>query len=218
MAIHREGYRIIAVGFIILLLVNIIAGIMWPEKSFLKWMVLLLSLSLYVFILFFFRLPSRQLQPDPGLIYAPADGKVVVIEETVENEYFKDQRLQISIFMSPFNMHSNRYPVSGSVKQVYYHPGKYMVAWHPKSSELNERSSVVIETENGTEILVRQIAGAVARRIVTYAKPGQKVTQGGELGFIKFGSRVDVFLPLGTEIEVPILQHVKANKSIIAKI
>ncbi|MBK7480529.1 MAG: phosphatidylserine decarboxylase family protein [Bacteroidales bacterium] len=218
MAIHREGYKIIAVGFIILLIINIIAGIMLPDKSFLKWMVLLLSLSLYVFILFFFRLPSRQLQPDPGLIYAPADGKVVVIEETVENEYFKDQRLQISIFMSPFNMHSNRYPVSGSVKQVYYHPGKYMVAWHPKSSELNERSSVVIETENGTEILVRQIAGAVARRIVTYAKPGQKVTQGGELGFIKFGSRVDVFLPLGTEIEVPILQQVKANKSIIAKI
>ena len=218
MAIHREGYKIIAVGFIILLIINIIAGIMLPDKSFLKWMVLLLSLSLYVFILFFFRLPSRQLQLDPGLIYAPADGKVVVIEETVENEYFKDQRLQISIFMSPFNMHSNRYPVSGSVKQVYYHPGKYMVAWHPKSSELNERSSVVIETENGTEILVRQIAGAVARRIVTYAKPGQKVTQGGELGFIKFGSRVDVFLPLGTEIEVPILQQVKANKSIIAKI
>lgn len=218
MAIHREGYKIIAVGFIILLIINIIAGIMLPDKSFLKWMVLLLSLSLYVFILFFFRLPSRQLQPDPGLIYAPADGKVVVIEETVENEYFKDQRLQISIFMSPFNMHSNRYPVSGSVKQVFYHPGKYMVAWHPKSSELNERSSVVIETENGTEILVRQIAGAVARRIVTYAKPGQKVTQGGELGFIKFGSRVDVFLPLGTEIEVPILQQVKANKSIIAKI
>ena len=218
MAIHREGYKIIAVGFIILLIINIIAGIMLPDKSFLKWMVLLLSLSLYVFILFFFRLPSRQLQPDPGLIYAQADGKVVVIEETVENEYFKDQRLQISIFMSPFNMHSNRYPVSGSVKQVYYHPGKYMVAWHPKSSELNERSSVVIETENGTEILVRQIAGAVARRIVTYAKPGQKVTQGGELGFIKFGSRVDVFLPLGTEIEVPILQQVKANKSIIAKI
>ena len=218
MAIHREGYRILAIGFIILLLVNIIAGIAWPDNNLLKWMVLLFSLSFYVFILFFFRLPSRHLEPDPGLIYAPADGKVVVIEETLENEYFKDQRLQISIFMSPFNMHSNRYPVSGSVKLVNYHPGKYMVAWHPKSSELNERSSVVIETENGTEILVRQIAGAVARRIVTYAKPGQNVTQGTELGFIKFGSRVDVFLPVGTEIEVPILQQVKANKSIIAKI
>jgi phosphatidylserine decarboxylase len=218
MAIHREGYRILAIGFIILLAVNIITGLAWPDDTLLKWMVMLISLSLYVFILFFFRLPARHLQPDPGLIYAPADGKVVVIEETMENEYFKDQRLQISIFMSPFNMHSNRYPVSGSVKQVNYHPGRYMVAWHPKSSELNERSSVIIETENGTEILVRQIAGAVARRIVTYARPGQKVTQGGELGFIKFGSRVDVFLPVGTEIEVPILQQVKANKSIIAKI
>lgn len=218
MAIHREGYRILAIGFIILLAVNIITGIAWPDDTLLKWMVMLISLSLYLFLLFFFRLPARHLQPDPGLIYAPADGKVVVIEETMESEYFKDQRLQISIFMSPFNMHSNRYPVSGSVKLVNYHPGKYMVAWHPKSSELNERSSVVIETENGTEILVRQIAGAVARRIVTYAKPGQKVTQGGELGFIKFGSRVDVFLPVGTEIEVPILQQVKANKSIIAKI
>jgi phosphatidylserine decarboxylase len=143
---------------------------------------------------------------------------VVVIEETMENEYFKDTRLQISIFMSPFNMHSNRYPVSGRIKYVKYHSGNYMVAWHPKSSELNERSSIVIKTESGTEILVRQIAGAVARRIVTYAREGDQVTQGGELGFIKFGSRVDVFLPVGTEVEIPILQHVKANKSIIAKI
>ncbi len=218
MAIHKEGYRILAIGFVILVLINLITAIAWPSDTLLKWMILLFSLTFYVFILFFFRLPSRHLEPDPGLIYAPADGKVVVIEETIENEYFRDQRLQISIFMSPFNMHSNRYPVSGSVKMVNYHPGKYMVAWHPKSSELNERSSTVIVTENGTEILVRQIAGAVARRIVTYAKPGQKVIQGGELGFIKFGSRVDIFLPLGTEIEVPILQQVKANKSIIAKI
>jgi len=120
--------------------------------------------------------------------------------------------------MSPFNVHSNRYPVSGRIKYVRYHPGKYMVAWHPKSSELNERSSIVIETKDGTEILIRQIAGAVARRIVTYAKPDQEVLQGDELGFIKFGSRVDVFLPVGTEIEIPILQQVKANKSIIAKI
>ena len=218
MAIHKERYRIVAIGFVILVLINLITAIAWPSDTLLKWMILLFSLTFYVFILFFFRLPSRHLEPDPGLIYAPADGKVVVIEETIENEYFRDQRLQISIFMSPFNMHSNRYPVSGSVKMVNYHPGKYMVAWHPKSSELNERSSTVIVTENGTEILVRQIAGAVARRIVTYAKPGQKVIQGGELGFIKFGSRVDIFLPLGTEIEVPILQQVKANKSIIAKI
>ncbi len=120
--------------------------------------------------------------------------------------------------MSPFNVHSNRYPVSGRIKYVRYHPGNYMVAWHPKSSELNERSTIVIETSGGTEVLIRQIAGAVARRIVTYAKENQDVMQGDELGFIKFGSRVDVFLPVGTEIEVPILQHVKANKSVIAKI
>jgi len=218
MAIHKEGYKILAIGFIVLLVLNIISGIIWSDNSLLRWTFGILSLLLYVFILFFFRLPARNLDPDPGLIYAPADGKVVVIEETVETEYFKDTRLQISIFMSPFNMHSNRYPVSGNIKYVNYHPGHYMVAWHPKSSELNERSSIVIETENGTEILIRQIAGAVARRIVTYAKKDQKVTQGDELGFIKFGSRVDIFLPLGTEIEVPILQQVKANKSIIAKI
>jgi phosphatidylserine decarboxylase len=218
MAIHKEGYKILAVGFIILLLLNIVVDIIWSDSSLVKWTVVILSLLLYVFILFFFRLPARNLDPDPELIYAPADGKVVVIEETVENEYFKDNRLQISIFMSPFNVHSNRYPVSGTIKYVKYHPGNYMVAWHPKSSELNERSSIVIETEKGTEILIRQIAGAVARRIVTYAKKDQTVTQGDELGFIKFGSRVDVFLPLGTEIEVPILQQVKANKSIIAKI
>ena len=218
MAIHKEGYKILVVGFVILLLLNAAAGIIWSENSLVKWAFLVFSLIMYVFILFFFRLPVRNLEPDPGLIYAPADGKVVVIEETVEKEYFGDSRLQISIFMSPFNMHSNRYPVSGKVKYVCYHPGNYMVAWHPKSSELNERSSIVIETEEGEEILIRQIAGAVARRIVTYAKKDQMVTQGDELGFIKFGSRVDIFLPLGTEIEVPILQHVKANKSIIAKI
>ena len=218
MAIHREGYKILAFGLVILIILNIASMIIWSDNSLAKWIFLLCSVLLYVFILFFFRLPVRHLEPDAGLIYAPADGKVVVIEETDENEYFRDKRLQISIFMSPFNMHSNRYPVSGRVKYVNYHSGDYMVAWHPKSSELNERSTIVIETEKGVEILVRQIAGAVARRIVTYAKVGQKVTQGGELGFIKLGSRVDIFLPLGTEIEVPILQQVKANKSIIAKI
>ncbi len=218
MSIHKEGYKILTVGFVILLILNILVGIIWSDNVLVRWTFLFLSVLLYVFILFFFRLPVRKLDPDPGLVYAPADGKVVVIEETLEMEYFKDTRLQISIFMSPFNVHSNRYPVSGRVKYVSYHPGHYMVAWHPKSSELNERSSIVIETKGGEEILIRQIAGAIARRIVTYAKEGQDVMQGDELGFIKFGSRVDVFLPLGTEIEIPILQQVKANKSIIAKI
>lgn len=218
MGIHREGYKILISGFLILLIINVLAGIFIREQVLVRWIFGIGSLALYVFLLFFFRLPARHLEPDPGLIYAPADGKVVVIEETQENEYFKDKRLQVSIFMSPFNMHSNRYPVSGRIKYVEYHPGNYMVAWHPKSSELNERSTIVIETAGGTEILVRQIAGAVARRIVTYAKANQEVKQGDELGFIKFGSRVDIFLPLGTEIEIPILQQVKANKSIIAKI
>jgi phosphatidylserine decarboxylase len=218
MAIHKEGYKILAVGFTFLLIINVVAWIIWSDNSLVKWIFLVSSTLLLFFLLFFFRIPVRQLDPDPELIYAPADGKVVVIEETFENEYFKDTRLQISIFMSPLNMHSNKYPVSGHVKYVDYHSGNYMVAWHPKSSELNERSTIVIETEKGTEILVRQIAGAIARRIVTYSKVGQKVTQGDELGFIKFGSRVDIFLPLGTEVEVPILQQVKANKSIIAKI
>jgi phosphatidylserine decarboxylase len=218
MSIHREGYKILAFGFIILLLINILVNIFLADNILVKWIFGIGSLMLYIFLLFFFRLPARSLEPVPGLIYAPADGKVVVIEETVEKEYFKNMRLQVSIFMSPFNMHSNRYPVSGHIKYVGYHPGHNMVAWHPKSSELNERSTIVIETVDGTEILVRQIAGAVARRIVTYARENQEVKQGDELGFIKFGSRVDIFLPVGTEVEIPILQQVKANKSIIAKI
>jgi phosphatidylserine decarboxylase len=218
MSIHKEGYKILGFGFIALLLLNIIIIVFWGDIEILKWGFLVLSFMLYVFLLFFFRWPERVLEPDPGLIYAPADGKVVVIEETDENEYFKDVRLQVSIFMSPFNVHSNRYPVSGKVKFVRYHPGKNMVAWHPKSSELNERSSIVIETSEGKEILIRQIAGAVARRKVTYAREDQEVLQGDELGFIKFGSRVDIFLPVGTELEIPILQQVRANKDIIAKI
>jgi phosphatidylserine decarboxylase len=218
MSIHKEGYKILIYGFIILLLLNVLVNIFLTDQILLKWLFLAFSLTIYVFFLFFFRLPARELEPDPGLVYAPADGKVVVIEVAEEKEYFKDKRLQVSIFMSPFNMHSNRYPVSGHIKYVGYHPGNYMVAWHPKSSELNERNTIVIETKPGTEILIRQIAGAVARRIVTYAKENQDVLQGDELGFIKFGSRVDIFLPLGTEIEIPILQQVRANKSVIARI
>jgi len=218
MSIHKEGYKILAFGFITLLILNIIVNIIWIDIELVRWAFIICSLMLYIFILFFFRLPARTMEPDPRLIYAPADGKVVVIEETLENEYFKDMRLQVSIFMSPFNMHSNRYPVSGRIKYIGYHPGRKMVAWHPKSSELNERCTIVIETKEGTEIMIRQIAGTIARRIVTYAKENMDVLQGDELGFIKFGSRVDVFLPAGTEVEIPILQQVKANKSIIAKI
>lgn len=216
--IHKEGYKILAFGLIGLLILNIAANIIWADLGIVRWAFFVCSFLLYIFLLFFFRLPIRYFEPDPGLIYAPADGKVVVIEETMENEYFKDMRLQVSIFMSPFNMHSNRYPVSGKIKYVCHHPGQNMVAWHPKSSELNERSTIVIKTVEGTEVMVRQIAGAVARRIVTYARENTDILQGDELGFIKFGSRVDIFLPIGTEVEIPILQQVKANKSIIAKI
>ena len=216
--IHKEGYKILGYGLIILLVLNLVVDFAWPDLVLLKWGFFVCSFLLYIFLLFFFRLPIRAFEADPGLIYAPADGKVVVIEETMENEYFKDMRLQVSIFMSPFNMHSNRYPVSGRINYVCYHAGQNMVAWHPKSSELNERSTVVVKTEDGTEVMIRQIAGAVARRIVTYARENVTVSQGDELGFIKFGSRVDIFLPLGTEVEIPILQQVKANKSIIAKI
>jgi phosphatidylserine decarboxylase len=216
--IHKEGYKILAYSLITLLILNIIVNIIWADQGIVKWAFFICSFMIYIFLLFFFRLPKRSFETDPGLIYAPADGKVVVIEETMENEYFKDMRLQVSIFMSPFNMHSNRYPVSGKVQYVCYHPGQNMVAWHPKSSELNERSTIVIKTNTGTEVMIRQIAGAVARRIVTYAKENVDVHQGDELGFIKFGSRVDLFLPIDTDIEIPILQQVKANKSIIAKI
>lgn len=218
MSIHKEGYKIIAVVFLILAVLNIISALRWPEIELLKWMLLGASVLFFVFIVMFFRLPAREIELDPLLIYAPADGKLVVVEETIEKEYFNDLRVQVSIFMSPFNMHSNRYPVSGKVKYVNYHAGKKIVAWHPKSSELNERSTVVVESENGTEILVRQIAGAVARRIVTYSKKGDIVRQGDEFGFIKFGSRVDIFLPAGTEIEVPLFEEVRANRTVLAKI
>lgn len=218
MSIHREGYKILIFGFILLILFNVLLWILLPGNMAVRWIAVIFSLIMYTFLLFFFRLPVRRLDPDPGLVYAPADGKVVVIEETEEKEYFNDLRLQVSIFMSPFNMHSNRYPVSGKVKYVEYHAGNYMVAWHPKSSELNERSTIVIETASGKEVLIRQVAGAVARRIVTYARLSDNVRQGDELGFIKFGSRVDIFLPVGTEVEIPVLQQVKANKSIIARI
>jgi phosphatidylserine decarboxylase len=218
MSISKEGYKILIYGFLILLALNAGVEIGLNGHILFKWIFLLLSLMFYVFILLFFRLPVRYLEPDHGLVYSPADGKVVVIEETEEKEYFRDSRLQVSIFMSPFNMHSNRYPVSGRIKYVSHNPGKNMVAWHPKSSDSNERSTVVVETPDGKEILIRQIAGAMARRIVTYSKIDQEVKQGDELGFIKFGSRVDLFLPAGTEVEIPILQQVRANKSIIARI
>jgi phosphatidylserine decarboxylase len=216
--IHREGYKIIIAVFIMLVLINAAALTIWPELHILHYLLMAASLIFFSFIVLFFRTPARKLVPDPLLIYAPADGKIVVIEDTFEKEYFKDNRLQISIFMSPFNMHSNRYPITGTVAYANYQAGKKYHARSPKSSELNERSSVVVKSENGTEILIRQVAGAVARRIVTYSKKGESVRQGDELGFIKFGSRVDIFLPESTEIDVQMFEQVRASRTIIAKV
>ena len=178
--------------------------------------VIIASLLLWLFILRFFRDPKRDV-PREGFIYAPADGKVVVIEETTESEYFKDERIQVSIFMSVWNVHINWYPAAGELSYYQYHPGKYLVARHPKSSTLNERNTLVIKTTRGTEMLIRQIAGIVARRIISYAAPGKSVKLGDEMGFIRFGSRVDIFFPVGTEILVKPGQHVRGLITPLAK-
>ena len=216
--IHREGYKFIAGALVVLAGLNTAGWLIWPGPMLYHYLGFGASLILFVFIVMFFRAPSRPLEPDPLLIYAPADGKIVVIEETYEKEYFRDNRLQISIFMSPFNMHSNRYPISGTVTWTQYQPGRKFHARSPKSSEMNERSSVVVTSESGTEILVRQVAGAVARRIVTYSKKGDRVHQGDELGFIKFGSRVDIFLPTGTAVDVQVFEQVRASRTILARV
>jgi len=214
MKIHKEGIMIILVAFFLVTSLNLL--IYWLiHNTWLQSFMVIASVVLFLLVVWFFRNPSRSVVPNDSLILSPADGKVVAIEEVIENEYFKDRRLQVSIFMSPLNVHINRYPISGLVTYCKYHPGKYLVAWHPKSSVLNERSTVVIRDANGREILVRQIAGAVARRIVTYALEDNAVLQGDELGFIKFGSRVDVFLPPGTRIKVGIGDKVAGNETVI---
>jgi phosphatidylserine decarboxylase len=216
MNIHKEGILILVIAF------ALTVGINYAVSSFTHNMLAeiitaLVTIPVFLLMVWFFRNPSRPVVPDESLILCPADGKVLVIRKTIEKEYFKDERWQISVFMSPLNVHVNRYPVSGQVSYFKYHPGKYMVAWHPKSSELNERSTVVIKTPLGNEILVRQIAGAVARRIVPYAREGEQVKQGDELGFIKFGSRVDLFLPVQTNISVVLDQVVKGNVDVIGR-
>lgn len=217
MTIHREGTATITLTFVLLALLNGALFYWLPESPVLCWTVFGISLALFLFIISFFRIPNRVLKQDEQLVIAPADGKVVVIEETVETEYFKDKRLQVSIFMSPANVHVNRNPMSGEVKLSQYHAGKYLVAWHPKSSTENERHTVVIG--NGrNEILVRQIAGALARRIVNYLKAGMQVKQNEEMGFIKFGSRVDIYLPVGTKVDVALQENVKGGQTVIARL
>ena len=214
---HREGFKIIINTFLVssalALAAEYIIDNFWIQKS-----VQVGSLILLILVLQFFRNPKRVTKLNENHIISPVDGKVVVIEEVFEKEFFKDKRLQVSIFMSPLNVHLTRYAISGSVAFSKYHPGKYLVAWHPKSSELNERTTIVLENETVGQILYRQIAGAVARRIVNYAKVGDKVIQGSDAGFIKFGSRVDVFLPVGTKINVQKDQIVKGGVDSIAKI
>ena len=213
---HREGYVIVFGSWLILtLIVSVIAyfvPIPWVEILF-----GVLAFAFWILIVQFFRNPSRNTPINPKHIIAPADGKLVVIEEVEEPEYFKDKRLQVSIFMSPLNVHVNRYPVSGTVKYVKYHKGLYLVAWHPKSSTENERSTVVVKTAAGPEVLFRQIAGAVARRIRYYCKEGDAAVQGGEMGFIKFGSRVDIFLPLGTKVTAKLNDMVVGGETVIAE-
>lgn len=215
MKIHPEGYVIILVTFLLLTGVHLLIRYLSPYQ----WLLILLTIASFVFfciVVLFFRNPDRTLVADDNKVFVPADGKIVAIEEVEESEYFHDKRLQVSIFMSAFNVHVNRYPVSGEITYTKYHPGKYLVAWHPKSSLLNERSTIVIKALDGQEILVRQIAGFVARRIVTYPKAGDHAVQGNDLGFIKFGSRVDVFLPLDAKINVQLGEIVKGNRTVLA--
>ena len=215
---HKEGNAIIGITLTLLFALNYITIThLITVKEWIVHLILGVSIIFLILILQFFRNPKRPLILDDNKIYAPADGKIVVIEEVEEPEFFKDKRMQVSIFMSPINVHVNRYPISGAVKYAKYHPGKYLVAWHPKASTENERTSVVVENKN-TAVLFRQIAGALAKRIVMYSKEGDEAIQGEDFGFIKFGSRVDLFLPLDVKIEVSLDEKVKGNQTIIASI
>jgi len=217
MTIHKEGYTSLALTILLIFIVNALVHYYFPDSDTVKWFVYIISFILFITILQFFRSPGRAWAKNDKHIICPADGKVVVIEETEETEYFKDRRIQVSIFMSPVNVHINRNPISGIVKFVKYHKGKYLVAWDPKSSTDNERTTIVVENKHGVSILLRQIAGALARRIVWYVKEGEEVEQGDQFGFIKFGSRVDIFLPLGTEINVKLGDAVKGGITVLGE-
>ena len=216
MRIHREGYKTIFIIAVAFALINL-ASFYYISFHYpwLSWLIFIISFLFLLFIISFFRVPERKLTQQENLVICPADGKVVVIEETVDEEYFKDKRLQVSIFMSPLNVHQNRNPVSGEVVYNQYHKGKYLVAWNPKSSTENERHTTVVKNLHG-EILYKQIAGAVARRIVNYLTVGQKVEQSAEYGFIKFGSRVDVLLPVGAKLNVKIDDVVQGGVTVLA--
>ncbi len=218
MTIHKEGYKSILISAIVFAVINLVSFYFLSfHFAWLSWVIFVITLGLLLFMISFFRVPKRQLTTGDGLIIAPADGKVVVIEEAFDEEYFKDKRLQVSVFMSPANVHQNRTPVAGEVVYNQYHKGKYLVAWNPKSSTENERHTVVIRSTKA-EILVKQIAGALARRIINYLQVGEKVEQSAEMGFIKFGSRVDILLPPNAEIKVKLNEVVKGGVTVLAKI
>ncbi len=217
MRIHKEGYTTILLTFLMIIAAVIVSNVIQEQQTVYHYVLYVFLSILFLFILFFFRSPARKIVTMPGIVLSAADGKVVAVENTTEDEYFHKEMTQISVFMSPLKTHLNRYPVSGIIDYVKHSPGKYFIAWLPKSSELNERNSVAITAENQKPILVRQIAGAVARRIVSYSRPGDMVQQGEELGFIKFGSRVDLFVPVDAEIIVKTGDNVKAGKTVIAK-
>ncbi|HEY9048087.1 MAG TPA: phosphatidylserine decarboxylase family protein [Ohtaekwangia sp.] len=218
MTIHREGRILLFVLLLVLFGLNWAILYFFPQSSLVQNSVILVSVIFYLLILQFFRNPIFSISKNEKLVLAPADGKVVVIEDTEETEYLKGKRKQISIFMSPVNVHVNRMPVGGIISFFRYHPGKYLVAWHPKSSTENERTTVVVKTGNGVEILFRQIAGALARRIKCYVKEGQALEQGEEFGFIKFGSRVDIFLPLDAKVTCKIGDVTKGGRTVIAEL
>ncbi len=218
MKFHKEGYPSLFLTLLFMVVANGAVCYFAPNSQILTWVVAAISIFLLLTILQFFRSPRRNIQQKDAIVLCPADGKVVIVEEAEEPEYFKGKRLQVSIFMSPINVHINRNPISGVVRFFRYHPGKFLVAWHPKSSTLNERTTIVLESSTGQQILMRQIAGALARRIVWYVKEEDSVTQGEEFGFIKFGSRVDLFLPLDTEIRVQVGDVVKGGITEIARL
>jgi phosphatidylserine decarboxylase len=218
MTIHKEGRVLIIVLLVILIIINAFAIAYLPDLKFTQYLILGFSFAFWLLILQFFRHPSRTLTINEKQVIAPADGKVVVIEEVKETEYFNETRRQISIFMSPVNVHVNRNPITGIIKFFKYHPGEYLVAWHPKSSTHNERTTIVIQHASGVEILFRQIAGALARRIKFYVQEGDVVQQGQEFGFIKFGSRVDVFVPLSAKVKVELGQKTKGGVTVLAEL
>jgi phosphatidylserine decarboxylase len=216
MTIHKEGFLTITLAALVLVLLNVLFHVTLSDFSWLVHLLLVMSIAFFSLIVYFFRLPNLHIEKDDNVVLSPADGTVVAIEEMHDNEYFSDPRIQVSVFMSPLNVHVNRYPISGEIKYFKHHNGHFHVAWNPKSSTENEHTSTVVRHKSGTDILFKQIAGALARRIVSYARVSAEINQGDQCGFIKFGSRVDVLLPLGTKINVELEQKVHGGKTVLA--